>query len=79
MILSPETGTQLLPEAIQPKRQSAALVFDRASPVNGCACRATFSKIFGRDFGAEDQLARLRRNAVDMVVRFATRSENLVE
>ncbi len=41
--------------------------------------RATFSKIFGRDFGSEDQLARLRRNAVDMVVRFATRSENLVE
>lgn len=35
--------------------------------------RATFSKIFGRDFGTEDQLARLRRNAVDMVVRFVMR------
>lgn len=35
--------------------------------------RATFSKIFGRDFGTEDQLARLRRNSVDMVVRFVMR------
>ncbi|SFU22694.1 transcriptional regulator, TetR family [Mesorhizobium sp. YR577] len=41
--------------------------------------RATFSKIFGRDFGSQDQLERLRRNSVEMVVRFATRSENLVE
>ncbi|WP_199227015.1 TetR family transcriptional regulator [Aminobacter sp. AP02] len=35
--------------------------------------RATFSKIFGRDFGTEEQLDRLRRNSVDMVVRFVTR------
>lgn len=35
--------------------------------------RATFSKIFGRDFGTEEQLSRLRRNSVDMVVRFAMR------
>ena len=32
--------------------------------------RATFSKIFGRDMGAADALARLRGNAVDMVLRF---------
>lgn len=37
--------------------------------------RATFSKIFGRDFGTEEQLGRLRRNAVDMVVRFVMRNE----
>ncbi len=35
--------------------------------------RATFSKIFGRDFGAEAQLVRLRRNAVDMVLRFVAK------
>lgn len=32
--------------------------------------RATFSKIFGRDMGAADELAKLRRNSVDMVLRF---------
>jgi AcrR family transcriptional regulator len=32
--------------------------------------RATFSKIFGRDMGAADELAKLRRNTVDMVLRF---------
>jgi AcrR family transcriptional regulator len=37
--------------------------------------RATFSKIFGRDFGAADQLAKLRKNAVEMVVRFVKRGE----
>ncbi len=35
--------------------------------------RATFSKIFGRDFGADAQLTRLRRNAVDMVLRFVAK------
>ena len=35
--------------------------------------RRTFSKIFGRDFGSEESLARLRRNAVDMVLRFVAR------
>ncbi|MBE1207977.1 TetR/AcrR family transcriptional regulator [Aminobacter carboxidus] len=35
--------------------------------------RATFSKIFGRDFGTEEQLARLKRNSIDMVLRFAMR------
>ncbi|GAB4174319.1 MAG: TetR family transcriptional regulator [Thalassobaculales bacterium] len=32
--------------------------------------RATFSRIFGRDFGAPEMQARLRRNAVEMVLRF---------
>jgi AcrR family transcriptional regulator len=32
--------------------------------------RATFSKIFGREMGAADELAKLRRNTVDMVLRF---------
>jgi AcrR family transcriptional regulator len=32
--------------------------------------RATFSKIFRRDFGAPEALARLRENAVEMVLRF---------
>ena len=39
--------------------------------------RATFSKIFGREIGAPEELARLRRNSVDMVVRFVTRSDKL--
>lgn len=37
--------------------------------------RATFSKIFGRDFGTEEQLARLRHNTVDMIVRFVAHGE----
>lgn len=32
--------------------------------------RATFSRIFGRDFGEPKALARLRDNAVEMVLRF---------
>lgn len=36
--------------------------------------RATFSKIFGRDFGSRDALAALRRNVVDMVIRFVERT-----
>src|SRR3546814_12028937 len=36
--------------------------------------RATFSQIFGRDFGAQEQLARLRGNTVDMVLRFVARA-----
>jgi AcrR family transcriptional regulator len=39
--------------------------------------RATFSKIFGRDFGAPDALARLRQNVVEMVLRFVVRSHKL--
>jgi AcrR family transcriptional regulator len=41
--------------------------------------RATFSKIFGRDMGSPKELAKLRRNTVDMVVRFVTRGEKLAE
>jgi AcrR family transcriptional regulator len=39
--------------------------------------RATFSKIFGRDFGAPEQLERLRRNTVETIVRYVTRAERL--
>ena len=39
--------------------------------------RATFSKIFGRDFGAPKALASLRRNAVDMVLRQVMRADKL--
>lgn len=39
--------------------------------------RATFSRIFGRDLGAKAQQARLRRNAVDMVLRFVVLPEAL--
>ena len=37
--------------------------------------RATFSKIFGRDFGAAAQLESLRRNAVEMLLRFVSKAE----
>jgi AcrR family transcriptional regulator len=39
--------------------------------------RATFSKIFGRDLGAEENGGSLRTNVVDMVLRFVTRNEKL--
>jgi AcrR family transcriptional regulator len=39
--------------------------------------RATFSKIFGRDLSAENHVDTLRRNVVDMVLRFVTRNEKL--
>lgn len=39
--------------------------------------RATFSKIFGRDFGAPKALASLRRNAVDMVLRYVVKASKL--
>lgn len=39
--------------------------------------RATFSKIFGRDFGAPDTQAALRKNVVDMVVRYVVRADRL--
>lgn len=35
--------------------------------------RATFSAIFGRDFGAPETLAVLRRNVVEMVLRFVAK------
>jgi AcrR family transcriptional regulator len=39
--------------------------------------RATFSRIFGRDFGARDAQAALRKNVVDMVVRYVVRADKL--
>lgn len=39
--------------------------------------RATFSGIFGRDFGTEDALRVLRRNVVDMVLRYVVRDEKI--
>jgi AcrR family transcriptional regulator len=39
--------------------------------------RATFSKLFGRDFGSQANLSSLRRNSVDMVVRYLVRPELL--
>jgi AcrR family transcriptional regulator len=41
--------------------------------------RATFSKIFGRDMGSSKELAKLRKNTVDMVVRFVARSTKLAD
>jgi AcrR family transcriptional regulator len=35
--------------------------------------RATFSKIFGRDFGAPEQLERLKQNTVETILRFVLR------
>ena len=40
--------------------------------------RATFSHLFGRDFGAESSQEALRRNAVDMVTRHVVRPDRLV-
>ena len=37
--------------------------------------RATFSLIFGRDFGSEELLNRLRQNVVGAVLRFVAKSE----
>ena len=53
------------PRPIELHWQISALCFFNVSN------RATFSKIFGRDFGAPEALAALRRNVVDMVLRFA--------
>jgi AcrR family transcriptional regulator len=39
--------------------------------------RATFSKIFGRDFGMPEAQASLRKNVVDMVVRYVMRADKL--
>jgi AcrR family transcriptional regulator len=37
--------------------------------------RKTFSMIFGRDFGAPAQLDRLKRNTVEMLLRFVTTAQ----
>ena len=39
--------------------------------------RATFSRIFGRDIGTADAQTHLRRNAVDMVLRFVAKASAL--
>ena len=39
--------------------------------------RATFSKLFGRDLGTAKAQASLKRNAVDMVLRYVVRPEKL--
>jgi AcrR family transcriptional regulator len=39
--------------------------------------RATFSKIFGHDFGAPEMLSSLRGHVVEMVLRFVMRSQQL--
>jgi AcrR family transcriptional regulator len=53
-------------EPIELHWQVSALCFFNVSN------RATFSKIFGRDFGAPRALASLRNNAVEMVLRYVT-------
>lgn len=39
--------------------------------------RATFSRIFNRDLGATEELATLRHNVVDMVLRYVARADRL--
>jgi AcrR family transcriptional regulator len=39
--------------------------------------RATFSKIFGRDIGSKEHLARLRHNTVESIMRFVTKAQHL--
>jgi AcrR family transcriptional regulator len=39
--------------------------------------RATFSKIFGRDFGSDKAQATLRRNTVDMILRYVLKAREL--
>lgn len=41
--------------------------------------RATFSKIFGRDVGSSRAQASLRRNVVDMVLRFVAKPSKLLK
>lgn len=58
-------------DAIELHWQISALCFFNVSN------RATFSNIFGRDFGAADALASLRRNAVEMVLRYVVKTDHL--
>jgi AcrR family transcriptional regulator len=67
-------GDQVFRRSIEPIElhwQISALCFFNVSN------RATFSKIFGRDFGAPKMLASLRRNVVDMVLRYVVRTDHL--
>ncbi|TIM35535.1 MAG: TetR/AcrR family transcriptional regulator [Mesorhizobium sp.] len=56
-------------DAIELHWQVSALCFFNVSN------RTTFSMIFGRDFGAPAQLERLKRNSVEMLLRFVAKDE----
>jgi len=58
-------------EAVELHWQISAMCFFNVSN------RATFSKIFGRNFGAPKAQAALRRNVVEMVERYVVRSAAL--
>jgi hypothetical protein len=58
-------------DALELHWQVSALCFFNVSN------RATFSKIFGRDIGSQEQLERLRHNTVESIVRFVTKAEHL--
>jgi len=60
-------------DAIELHWQVSALCFFNVSN------RATFSKIFGRDFGTSDTRASLRRNVVEMVLRYVVKPSRLSE
>lgn len=59
-------------EAVELHWQISAMCFFNVSN------RATFSKIFGRNFGAPKAQAALRRNVVEMVERYVVRPEVLL-
>ncbi|BCH15408.1 MULTISPECIES: TetR/AcrR family transcriptional regulator [unclassified Mesorhizobium] len=54
-------------DAVELHWQISALCFFNVSN------RTTFSMIFGRDFGAPAQLERLKRNSVEMLLRFVAK------
>jgi hypothetical protein len=58
-------------DALELHWQISALCFFNVSN------RATFSKIFGRDFGTPETLAELRQHVIEMVLRFVMRSQRL--
>ncbi|RUU30740.1 TetR/AcrR family transcriptional regulator [Mesorhizobium sp. M6A.T.Ce.TU.002.03.1.1] len=60
-------------DAVELHWQVSALCFFNVSN------RATFSMIFGRDFGAPAQLERLKRNSVEMLLRFVAKDEASAE
>jgi AcrR family transcriptional regulator len=75
-------------EAIYAKGLAAGLFRDGLDPLEmhwqiSALCffnvsnRATFSKIFGRDIGTSTAQASLRKQSVDMVLRFVVRDEKL--
>ncbi|MCF6119411.1 TetR family transcriptional regulator [Mesorhizobium muleiense] len=60
-------------DAVELHWQISALCFFNVSN------RTTFSMIFGRDFGAPAQLERLKRNSVEMLLRFVAKGEAAAE